>query len=645
MYSKTIVSLAILKVNWDKHRKDYVENFIPFIVNLMNKHDYNEIEIERIRSDFEIEYGISLPYHPTITLLNRTRKRGYIKKEDRKYYPVKDKISEKDFKNVSLQQTRKINEILIAFINFAKERYQKIINNESAERILISYLKDFDLDILFASQESTILPDVKISKSNKFLIGRFIRYINQSDVKLFDYIVDISLGHILANTILYREFSKYFGELRDHSYYLDTNIIFELIGTHGTDRKKIYIEFIKELQNSGIKLFLFEHTYNELNTNLEKCLYWIDNPKYDAVKAGKTLNYFVVNGFTSSDIERLIASIPVLLNRLNIIVVDKPDYLEKKKYQIDEDRLREIIIQQYRLSDPFFEEIDKDIVLQNDVDSISSIYRLRQGKKPKIFQEAKHIFLTKNSTLAYVSHLYQREISNEFVINPCLTDTFVGTLIWLQSPAKVYQINQKKIIADAYAALQPDSFLIRRYLNEIKRLLDEDTITSEEYYVLRSHRVALNILEEKTLGDPENFTDTTPEEILYEIKNKLEFESNLRYEEEKEKHNETKEELQLLTSDLESIHIKIDKFSIIVSKILSWTLFISLLAILTYALYLNIVNKPSSTDSNNSLLIIFLSALTLLNLAFGFNLKGIRESFQKKLSNLIIKILQKLFIK
>jgi len=34
---KTVASLALLKVNWDTLRKDYIENFIPFAVTLMNQ--------------------------------------------------------------------------------------------------------------------------------------------------------------------------------------------------------------------------------------------------------------------------------------------------------------------------------------------------------------------------------------------------------------------------------------------------------------------------------------------------------------------------------------------------------------------------------------------------------------------------------
>jgi hypothetical protein len=38
--NRTLLSLAILKTNWDAYRKDYIENFIPFIATLISNKKY-----------------------------------------------------------------------------------------------------------------------------------------------------------------------------------------------------------------------------------------------------------------------------------------------------------------------------------------------------------------------------------------------------------------------------------------------------------------------------------------------------------------------------------------------------------------------------------------------------------------------------
>lgn len=644
MISKTITSLAILKVNWDKARKDYIENFVPFILHLINIKKYDQITINKITVDFEQEYGIKLPYHPAVTILNRARKHGYIKRINNQYIPLKEKIIKEDFTSISLTQQRKINQILNEFISFSESNYKVSISLEKAEEILISYLKDYDLDILFASYENTILPNIKISKSNKFLFSRFIRETFEKNQTLFDYIVDISIGHILANTILYDEFTRYFGKLSGNKYYLDSNIIFELIGTHGQERKIIYEEFIQNLHEYGIKLHIFRHTYEELMANLNSCLKWIDNSNFNAQKAGKTLNYFIINGYTSSDIDRFIANVPLILNKFKIEIVQKPNYIETKKHQIDEQKLKELLINTYKDNDENFNENEKDLIIQNDIDSLSAVYRLREGAKPRLFQDAKHIFVTKNSTLAYVSNLYEKKIADGFTINTCLTDTFIGTLIWLQSPAKIYDINVKKIIADTYAAIQPDTYLIKKYLTEIEKLKGEKNITTEEYYILRSHRAALNLLEEKTLGDPENFTDSTPEEILMAIKSKFEYESDERFKQELARHKQTQLNLDFAKQNLNKFDNNLMKISDKISKFISWFLFCVALSILIAFTILEFYSQSfAQRGFGRFVILIFLIFLTILNTGFGLNFQGIRKKFNSKIYNLLITNLRKYF--
>ncbi len=80
----TIVSLAILKTNWKERSTDYLDSFVPFMVQLIYQKNYSEIQASTIHKDFTDEYGIVLPYHPCITLLNRVKKRGFIRQLNHK---------------------------------------------------------------------------------------------------------------------------------------------------------------------------------------------------------------------------------------------------------------------------------------------------------------------------------------------------------------------------------------------------------------------------------------------------------------------------------------------------------------------------------------------------------------------------------
>ena len=80
---KALISLSIIKVNWDQQRRDYIDNFLPFLATLMVRKKYESIEenpeqINKLINDFEQEFGLIIPYHPMITILNRAKKRGLI---------------------------------------------------------------------------------------------------------------------------------------------------------------------------------------------------------------------------------------------------------------------------------------------------------------------------------------------------------------------------------------------------------------------------------------------------------------------------------------------------------------------------------------------------------------------------------------
>lgn len=59
----TLLSLAILKVNWDHLKKDYIENFVPFVATLLKKKNYQFIEVSKICNDFKVEFGLIIPRH------------------------------------------------------------------------------------------------------------------------------------------------------------------------------------------------------------------------------------------------------------------------------------------------------------------------------------------------------------------------------------------------------------------------------------------------------------------------------------------------------------------------------------------------------------------------------------------------------
>jgi hypothetical protein len=661
---RTIASLALLRMNWDKYKKDYIEVFIPFIVTLICKKKYEIIWEKVIRKDFKEEFGLSIPYYPMLTLLNRAKKRGYIIKRNQKehsYIPKRDLVEKDDFSDSSAMMERKYNEVSLSFITFCK-KYDVEIDLENADRILIAFLKEKDLDILFASRQiDSVLPEVSTNEKEKFLISKFIQEAHDSDSDIFDFMVDIAFGHIIASSLLYEnDLVKFQGKISANCY-LDTGILFDLLGINYEDRENASKDLLKSLQDNGSVIYIFRHTYDELMGILEGCLEWIEKESYDPLKASRTLLFFKDKDYSASDVESFILGIDDKrkLLRIEIIEDSDPNNVLIQQYNIDEKCFYELLVGNYKKSNPLFDEYDRDFTLYQDVRSISEVTKLRVGKKPVKLSDAKHIFITTNSTLAYTSRQYERETDsknekldfNYFYIPTTITDIFMGTILWAQSStAKIESINQKKLIATCYAAMQPTKLVLKKFIDTAEKEYQKGSVTKDEYTLLRVSRMARNLLAEETLNDVERFTENTVTEILQEIHTSIQAEEEARFSEERKEFEAQKEQdkriLGAVTTELTStktakyqieknIENSAEKISTIISK--SAFIILAILALLTVIFQL----IPAIVEDHlvwRIILVILTGGFTIASLITGFNIKGAKDSIKKYVKSYIVNL-------
>ncbi|TET22060.1 MAG: hypothetical protein E3J71_07650 [Candidatus Stahlbacteria bacterium] len=626
--NKTIVSLALLKCNWDRFRKDHLENFMPFLATLINKKAYNVIDSAEICKDFEAEYGLRIPQFAMVSILNRARKRELIRKEERQFIPEPEKVKELDFSIAANTQRRQQEKVLKAFVSFAWKKYSMKKTVEDASRILLSFLKNRDSKILSATCEESALPTVTSVKTEKYLMYSFIEAIRNSEPKLFKYIVDIAIGHVLASALLYREFKKYEGKLKGLNLYLDTTMVIRLLGYEGKEIQEAYLELAEIIASEGAKFFVFEHTYDEIRAALTEDLQRIQSRNINLAKAKPSLKFFVQNGYKPSDIESIIVNLRSVFLQHKIRIAPMPDLDRFHAYQINEEELRSIIVKIYTDRNPNFNQEESRNTINRDIDSIGHIYKLRRGHKTGNINDVGSLFVTSNVSLALASSVFDETITGDSShIPPCLNDVFVGTLVWLRTPAKVYSVNEKRLIAECCAALQPSDELIDMFNKEVKKLKRAGTITDNDYYALRTHRVAMNLLAEKTMGDPRNFTQKTAEEVLQEIK-KEEYEKYLI---EAKEHQRTKEEKKGIG---DNVKMRADQIAKVITEIIVALSFIAFGASTVLQFFPNIITWTWLLRCVFALTSLLLGGFSI---SAQFNILGLGEKLKGGISNDIVK--------
>ena len=130
-------------------------------------------------------------------------------------------------------------------------------------------------------------------------------------------------------------------------------------------------------------------------------------------------------------------------------------------------------------------------------------------------------------------------------------------------------INQRKIIADCYAALKPDTKLLSKWVIEVEKIYSEKQIDQNAYYFLRRDSMVFELLEEKTMGDVDSFDSSILTEIYNEITSEIKIKASQKYMEEVESHKKTQQKYSELETDFKELSDSLEERANQISRIVS----------------------------------------------------------------------------
>ncbi len=246
---------------------------------------------------------------------------------------------------------------------------------------------------------------------------------------------------------------------------------------------------------------------------------------------------------TKSDLLLLAARIDEELAHTGIQVKNTPRYITD--VQIDENAFEKVL--------------DNEISYTNerakhyDINSVRSIYGLRKGTYPPTIEKSRAILVTSNSAFARAAWHYgqQHEASRE--VSSVITDFSVANVAWLKAPMGAPLLPKTEVLAFSYAALQPSSELLNKFLTEIDRLEEKGSISVRDHQLLRSDTRVFDELMNLTLGDEAALTEKTVLETLELISREIKKEETENLDIEKEAHRKTQDYLTTLRKQTEQI--------------------------------------------------------------------------------------------
>ena len=490
----------------------YSRMIAPIILQNASKKNY---DIYSIQKDVKNEYSLTIPYPAMQSILSKCHELGYITYEGRIIKPNQQAIEQDDFESIRDSKEKQYKLLINAYKKFLKEKYQKHISDETAYEQINEFIENNDLSFI---QDSKSLYGKERWKLAEFLIEceengktNFIDYLNE-------YIIGLSLTQLIS----YEEDNEKF-TFNNLQIFLDTPILFRLLGIDTLRRSSIYIDLIHQMQKRGITVKIFDHTYNELIGIIEDSKYWINNPNFDETLANETSYFFVSENWSKFDVDEFSLMVRKKIESDFNIQITTTSYPTMDSFgSIHESDIVDMIKAEYSQSKNRSNTQVNGYSIEIDAKSLFFTLQLCQGKPIYHLNDIKYLFLTTNQALSKVALSISKKITQgntSSIIPFAIDDINWGTILWIDTPGNMSKYSRSKLTAAAYASYKPSDNIIKKFQSSLIKLYQDGSISAAECYLLRTQPSARSLLLKITQNDEEKYLDQTPLEIIKQYKN------------------------------------------------------------------------------------------------------------------------------
>lgn len=525
-----------------------LDTYFSFMANMISEERLSVVEDTVIAAKFEERYKMELPLPFIRQVLGVGVQNGSFIEDHGKYSLVVNEIAKHCFSKTDFDA---LWERLIK--DFSEYCRAKDIDISSLD------INAFVLDILDDADEK-ILSGEKVDEQAGMLPSEygwhsFIKEQGQLQTEVYSFVAALSASNITKQALFHA--GETATDYSDLHVYLDSPIIFALLGMDDTSRTESYKQLVADMLKARCSVHVLDHNFQEVDSIIARAAGWATNTLYDLRKANNAARFFHDSQMDETEISEFCDNIETKLNELGITVKETAYDVFQDKFQEDEICLFDMVKARY-LDRGYELSQEKQDSIRIDVQSIIMIYRERQGQTATRLQNAKHIMLTSNNVIANVSKKYESNKSLQSGHIPaCISADLFGAILWLDSPMQLLEYQKKKLLADCYAFLKPDKVMLDKYIQSLDEARNADAIDEKKFLFLRTHKVVLDSLMDITKGDYARFNSNTYLEVYDDIQEK----SLKKYKDEAAAHAQTQEAFKNLerssTDEIEALKARI----------------------------------------------------------------------------------------
>ena len=515
MNNNLLISTAMLSAYWEKEKKDILDLMMPFLKYSIGKTTKigTVINLTEMVSHFKKEFGYdTMPMHVFSVLLNRLSPDFLEKNKDK--YTLKKSLDEdiirfeKGHALFEEHRSKVINSLLDYFNN--QQGLKQSHTPETAMTALISFFATNGMCII---QDAAMLELLKRKDDQqKYYIAQFIieEYNKKSEV--FSYIEDMVKGFFVSTAISIQPQNMDVSQskFRELNCYLDTRMVINALGLHLPEERTSSMELLTMLKERGANLYCFEHNIREIISIITAYKHTLNNPYSNT--SFHTLEAWDSHHYTVSEVDRYLCILRSKISNLGISIVERPTVTDINTYPFSDADLINCISDNIKYSNRE--------AIETDVQSVASIFLLRNGHRSTEIEKSKHVFVTSNVHLTNVvnSFLLKNRICNFYEETmPVITDVDLSSIVWLKCYSTHKDFPRQKLIEQSLTALEPTPSMITTFFETVDRLLYEGGITEDEAAIIRTDAYCKKELSKLVRGNASGIT----EETIYEIKEKL----------------------------------------------------------------------------------------------------------------------------
>ena len=627
MSTATLTSLAMLRVNLDEQRGDYLENLRPFILQVLFTHNPYPVADTIVANHVHEDFGLVIPRRTVQRMLRRLASddgvniSGTLGK-----FQITGRLQDPGIEDRRKSVEASIGAVIEGLREYSQTTSKPISNGDEAVAAITAFLAQFDITCLSAYERGTAIPDQgHIQERDIVLTSDYVRHLQDADEVMFERFVVLVKGHMLANALMCPDIDNASKTYENVTFYLDTPLLVHWLGLESESEKAAARDLVDLVREVGGEFSVFAHTLDELET--------VINSAAEQVENGDPLSpiaYEAIRRRTTAVELRLAASrVEDRLQEAGIVSELTPPF--DAAFQIAENEFGLILDEKvgYRI------EMSK----AHDINSVRSVYVVRRDIPARSLENSKAVLVTSNGRFAGAAWEYGKTHYSSRHVSTVIADFSLANMAWLKTPVET-TIPITQVLAFSYAALRPPNQLWQKYLTEIDRLQAEGVISEDEHVLLRSYELAKSELMHLTLGEDAAFREETTSQAVDRVLKKFTKEADEKLEREQEEHKTTLESLgseversRRVEENIKSIcNVIALVFASAISTLFSVSLFFGLVA--SVLIIRNNLILAGLVGISSVVLMLF----TGLNLVFGSSVKGVHRFVVERVSGWLFKV-------